>query len=173
MPMRRRLITITGTDRPGLIAAIAEVLAAAGADLEDVTMTRLEGNFAMMLVSRGGDDVQLEQGLARVAQELGLFTHVQPAVEQSAEELANAYVSAVGPNRVGIVAAIAGVLARHGANIVEMSTRLLEKTAVPVYLVRIEAVTGEETEGLRRDLAAAGAQLGIEVRLELMERVDL
>ena len=52
----RRLLTITGTDRPGLIAAVSGVLAEQGADIEDISMTRLSGNFAMILVARGGNE---------------------------------------------------------------------------------------------------------------------
>lgn len=173
MPMQRRLITVTGADRPGLIAAVSEVLAAAGADLEDVTMTRLEGNFATILVARGGHGEQLERELQRVAGELRLHAHVEPAVEHVEDEEPDCYISAAGPNRVGIVASISRVLARHQANIIEMSTRLLEKTQVPVYLVRIEARSAGDTGALQAELTGLGKELGIEVRFEMLERTDL
>jgi glycine cleavage system transcriptional repressor len=169
----RRLITVTGTDRPGLIAAISGVLAQAGADLEDISMTRLSGNFAMIVLARGGDPAHLNAQLTRVGAELGLFIHVEQAVENPQEPEARAFVSAVGPNRVGIVASLSRVLANHGVCIVEMTTRLLEKTEVAVYMVRIEATMPDNWNALEQELADTGRSLGIEVRLEAMERSDL
>lgn len=169
----RRLITVTGTDRPGLIAAISGVLAQAQADLEDISMTRLSGNFSMILLARGGDEAQLNAQLARVGSELGLYIHVNHAVENYQEQQPEAYISAVGPNRIGIVATLSKVLAAHGVNITEMSTRLLEKTEVPVYLVRIEATLPDNWDALALDLKETASKLGIEIRLEPMERSDL
>ena len=43
-------ITVLGHDRPGIIAQTAEVLAEAGMNLEDSSMTLLRGHFAMTLI---------------------------------------------------------------------------------------------------------------------------
>jgi len=61
--MPRRLLTVTGPDRPGLIAAISGIMAAGNADLEDISMTRLSGNFAMIVVARGGEEQALRERL--------------------------------------------------------------------------------------------------------------
>lgn len=170
----RRLLTVTGPDRPGIIAAISGALAKEGVDIEDISMTRLSGNFAMMLVARGGEESTIREHLERVGRALGLFIHLEPSVEPGEEPEANGFVFAVGPNRIGIVAALSKTLADHGANIVEMTTRLLDKTEVPVYLVRVEAtIVQDRWEALERDLAAAGQALGAEIRFEPMERSDL
>jgi glycine cleavage system transcriptional repressor len=44
-------VTAVGPDAPGEIAALAEALADLGANLEDASMTRLRGHFAMTLVA--------------------------------------------------------------------------------------------------------------------------
>lgn len=168
------LITVTGTDGPGLVAAISEVIAGQGADIEDVTMTRLSGNFAAMLVARGGDHVRLAAELAECGRSHGLFVHVEPAIqERPVMDEANVYVNAAGPNKVGIVAALSRVLAAHCANITEMSTRLLSRTEVPTYLVRIEACAQNDLASLSNDLFQTGKQIGIDVRVEPLERTDL
>jgi glycine cleavage system transcriptional repressor len=169
----RRLITVTGPDRPGIVAAISERLAAEGADIEDISMTRLSGNFAMMMLVRGGAPGKLDAIREKMSSSLGMFIHIEPAVETAAEPEANVYVSASGPNRIGIVATLSKLLATSGANITEMTTRLLRHTAVPVYLVRIEATTSADLETLKSELAAAGDELGVEVRLESIGHEDL
>ena len=47
--MKRILLTISGKDKPGIIAKVTGILFARGCNLEDVSMTLLEGQFAMMM----------------------------------------------------------------------------------------------------------------------------
>ena len=169
----RWLLTVTGPDRPGIIAAISRVFANESVDIEDITMTRLSGNFAMILLARGGAYTPLESQLSVAAAELGMSVHLTPASKVVGEPEANGFVSAVGPNRVGIVAELSRIFAAHGANIVEMSTRLLERTEVPVYLVRVEVFVPSGWDALAADLESAGTKLGVELRFEAAERVDL
>lgn len=170
---QRRLVTVTGPDRPGLVAAVSRVLSEEQVDIEDVSMTRLSANFATMLLARGGDEERLRARLAEVAEQNGLFIHIEPAIEHGEEPSCDCYISAVGPNRTGIVAAISSALAATQTNILEMTTRLLDRTRVPVYLVRIEAACGPGgTEGLRAALEKVADELGIEVRIEPVEHTD-
>jgi glycine cleavage system transcriptional repressor len=53
--MLRFAVSVFGRDRPGIVAAVTRVLADAGCNLEDTSMTILRGHFAMMLVISGGD----------------------------------------------------------------------------------------------------------------------
>lgn len=170
----RHIVTVTGADRPGLVAAVSKVMADEAVDIEDVSMTRLSGNFATMLLARGGDDRRLKERLEEIARRFGLNITLQPAVEHGDEPEPDVYISASGPNRTGIVAAISDALARQQANILEMTTRLLDRTKVPVYLVRIEAIAGPKgVEALRADLEKVGRDLQIEVRLEDVEHEQL
>ncbi|OPZ10224.1 MAG: hypothetical protein BWZ10_02437 [candidate division BRC1 bacterium ADurb.BinA364] len=82
-------------------------------------------------------------------------------------------MSVIGPNRIGIVATISGVMAAHGANIQEMTTQLLEKTEEPVYFIRIEARVDNNTEALEADLREAARKVGVEIRLEPLEDAEL
>ena len=43
------ILTVLGKDRPGIIAGVTEALFRAGCNLEDISMTVLEGEFAMMM----------------------------------------------------------------------------------------------------------------------------
>src|SRR6476469_91620 len=51
IPMTTYAVTAVGPDAPGEVAALAEALASLGANLEDASMTRLRGHFAMTLVA--------------------------------------------------------------------------------------------------------------------------
>lgn len=169
------LITVSGPDRPGIIATITGVLANYKADIEDVSMTRLSGNFAMMMAVRsadGGIDA-VHDPLVAAGAAVGVHVSFEVIDELVSDEDANVFISAIGPNRVGIVSQLSALLMKHNANINEMTTRLLHRTATPVYVVRIEAAYDGDFENLKSDLGAVGQELGIETRLELLERVDL
>ncbi|MFL6295779.1 MAG: glycine cleavage system protein R, partial [Actinomycetes bacterium] len=68
--MARFAVSVFGRDRPGIVAAVSRVLADAGCNLEDTSMTILRGHFAMMLVvagSAGVGEAALRAGLDPVA----------------------------------------------------------------------------------------------------------
>jgi glycine cleavage system transcriptional repressor len=79
--MSRFAVSVFGRDRPGIVAALTRVLADAGCNLEDTSMTILRGHFAMMLVISGGAGIfapDLEAALSPVADRLDLQLSVRP-----------------------------------------------------------------------------------------------
>ncbi len=47
---RRPMLTLVGTDRPGIVAALTETLFRASCNLGEASMARLSGNFTIMLM---------------------------------------------------------------------------------------------------------------------------
>lgn len=48
--MSKVVITIVGKDRVGIVAAISNAIARVGANIEDLTSSRLEDKFVMLIV---------------------------------------------------------------------------------------------------------------------------
>ncbi|MHB8330407.1 MAG: ACT domain-containing protein, partial [Acidimicrobiales bacterium] len=74
--MPRFSLSAVGADRPGIVAAVSGVLVDLGCNLEDSTMTILQGHFAVLLVVSAAPGVApgaLEAALAPVA---AAFDHV-------------------------------------------------------------------------------------------------
>ena len=68
-------LSAVGRDRPGIVAAVSEVLLAHSANIEDSQMTILRGHFTMVLVvatPEGGDVGPLRGDLDAVRERLGL-----------------------------------------------------------------------------------------------------
>jgi glycine cleavage system transcriptional repressor len=55
------VISAVGKDRPGIVAGVSKVLFEAGCNLEDSSMTILEGEFAMILVVSLPEALKIEQ----------------------------------------------------------------------------------------------------------------
>lgn len=156
-------VTVIGPDRTGIVADVAEALAAVGANLTDSTMTRLRGHFAMTLICTGLTAPVAEEALAP----LDLLTTVQPVTTSPEAPAGEPYlVSVHGADRLGIVAAVTRVVAAAGGNITDLTTRLTG----PLYVLVAEVdLPSERAEELAELLAVAAAELGVDVTLRRAE----
>ena len=119
----RILLTVMGADRPGLTEALAAAVLDAGGNWLESYLSRLGGKFvgsALVDLSPGGVE-RLRENLARSVAS-ALRVEIVPADEDIVEgELVE--LTLTGQDRPGIVHEISAVLARLGANIVELETR--------------------------------------------------
>ena len=160
-------VTALGADRPGIVAAVTGVLMRHGGNLEDTAMTNLGGHFAMMLVvevpdGEGAD--ALERALVAEVADLGLTVAVRPIADRPAgvadgEPYA---VSLYGADRPGIVHAVTQALASHGANIVDLSTRIVGKGAY-VLLLELSLPPSADGAALGAELQRLAGELGVEI----------
>jgi glycine cleavage system transcriptional repressor len=167
--MARFAISVFGRDRPGIVAAVARVLADAGCNLEDTSMTILRGHFAMMLVvsaPEGTGAPALEAGLEPVADRLDLQLSVRPVTDDVTAATGGGarYAAAVyGADRPGLVARVSEVLAALQVNIVDLQTRVVGDPD-PVYAMHFELeVPAGRAAQVEADLRAVAGELGVEV----------
>jgi glycine cleavage system transcriptional repressor len=165
-------VTALGVDRPGIVAAVTGVLMRHGGNLEDTAMTNLGGHFAMMLVVEVPDGESadaLEASLVAEVGSLGLTVAVRPIVDApgAGPEGEPWAVSLYGADRPGIVHRVAQKLADHGANIVDLSTRIIGRGAEPAYVLLLELSlpAGADGEALGGELATLAGELGVEIHL--------
>jgi glycine cleavage system transcriptional repressor len=140
-------VTVVGVDRPGIVSAITKVLFDRGCNLEDVSSTILRGHFSMMLVVETpaeADPADLESSLVDAGRDLGLIVTVRPVEEASAEVPDPTHmVSVYGADKPGIVFKVAEALATVGANITDLTSRVIGERSIgqegaPVYAVMLE-----------------------------------
>jgi len=82
-----------------------------------------------------------------------------------------AIVTVLGVDRIGIVAAIATVLAEHGGNIEDIRMATMGELFTMIALVNLDRLTGEFA-GLQAALGAKGSELGVQVALQRREIFD-
>jgi glycine cleavage system transcriptional repressor len=169
--MARFAVSVFGRDRPGIVAAVSRVLADAGCNLEDTSMTILRGHFAMMLVvstPAGGAAERVEQALAPVADDLDLYVSVRPIDDEvtSAGAVGEPWVLAVyGADRPGLVARVAEVLAAHQVNITDLESRVIGEPD-PVYAMHFEVeVPPDALDAVKGGLRSVAAELGVEISM--------
>jgi glycine cleavage system transcriptional repressor len=163
-------VTVLGHDRPGIIADVTHVLADLGGNLEDSSMTLLRGHFAMTLVVRAeGDAAAVRDALEPVLGREGLTVSVIDLRDQSdAAPTGRGYVLSVhGADRAGIVSAITRVVADHGGNITDLTTRLAG--ALYVLVAEVELPDSADVVALGAQLAATAQDLGVEATVRSAE----
>jgi glycine cleavage system transcriptional repressor len=162
--MSHFLLTAAGPDRQGLVAEASKRLYALGCNLEDSSMTRLQGEFAMLLIFSAppkADPKVLEKDL-RSLEKLGMKIFLKPL--SSREHAAppsggtTRLVTVYGGDRRGIVSRVTGALAEKGFNITDLATHRTGGEAAG-YILYIE---GEAPEGLSDDALAEALRKGVE-----------
>lgn len=163
-------ITVIGHDRPGIIAETTSTLAGLGVNLEDSTMTRLRGHFAMMLICAGdADAAEVEQALAHLTADGTLqVTARAVAEEEPTADAGQPYLLTVhGGDRLGIVAAMTAAVAGAGGNITDLTTRLVGD--LYVVAAEVDVAVGRDVAELTASLEQIGRELGVDVSFRLQE----
>ena len=168
--MTSLVVSVVGVDRPGIVAAVAQALFEHGANIEDTSMSILRGHFAMTLVvATEGGATGVEEALAGVSRELSLLVGVREIGDDvETRPAAKPYVVSVyGADRPGIVARVTALLAAHGVNVTDLTTRLQGAPGAETYVMLIEVDVPEAVEEatLMSALGATAEELGVEATL--------
>jgi glycine cleavage system transcriptional repressor len=160
-------VTVLGDDRPGIVADVTRALDSLHGNLEDSTMTLLRGHFAMVLLMHTGADADaVEAALSHLCADGSLVINARVLDEPAHSEAVGgpSYALRVhGADRPGIVAVITSVVARRGANIVDLGTRLVD--GLYVLVAELQLPNDASVFGLEAELKSAAAELGVEVHL--------
>ena len=155
-------VSAVGLDRPGIIAGVAERLAAHGANVTDSRMAILRGHFAMTLIVEGAGGPELDADLAQLGLEAYSVAEVAEAAANRRSE-PTAVVSVHGADHPGIVAAVTRVLADADVNVCDLQTRLARELYVMIIDVAVPPEPG--LEALDARLQAVAAEQGVALTL--------
>ncbi len=140
-------LSAIGVDRPGIVAAIAGLLAARGDNVEDSAMTILGGQFAMILVVASDDSADmLLAEVEPVTRDLGLVVMVTDVEEGHRSAAPTHVLSVYGADRPGIVASVSRALADLDVNITDLNTRTLPPDDAPVYAMVLELALPQDVD---------------------------
>lgn len=175
---KRWIVTAIGQDRPGIVAGVTEVLYKLGCNLEDSAMTRLEGEFAIMLIFSAKTTVtagHLREAFTPAERKLGLSVHLKPLSRKEATQPkargSVCRLSVYGGDAPGIVYKVAQHLTRLKANVTDVHTHRSVGTVPSLYLMILEVeLPGKMDAGmLERKLKTLAKTLGVQVSVHPAE----
>jgi glycine cleavage system transcriptional repressor len=176
-PVPTFVLSVTGRDRPGIVAGVTSVLLDHSLNIEDAEMAILRGHFAVMLVLEAPaelDEPTLRADLERVRESLPLetvsLTEV-PALDARAVPASHS-ISVYGADHPGIVHGVAQVLAAHDVNVVGLSTRVVGEAsgeAIYVMLLEVALPAALDEPALETLLAEVADEQGVDVSVRAVD----
>ncbi len=140
------VLTAVGTDRPGIVAEITELVAEKGANVADSRMALLGGEFALMMLLAGEADTLsgLRNALGQTAERLGLqviFKETGSPATHRAGGVRSYRIDVHALDHPGIVHAVTARLRALGGNIVSLETSAYQAsvTGTPLFCMELQA----------------------------------
>jgi glycine cleavage system transcriptional repressor len=177
--MRHFALSGVGRDRPGIVAAVTEVLLRHSLNIEDSQATILRGHFTMILVVAVPDDADadaLRTDLDSVGDRLELealtlseLAELDPDSEAAPSHIVTLY----GSDHPGIVHAATAALAERDVDVTDMTTKLAgEGQGEPLYALMMEVALpeGADPDELGGALERMAGEQGVEVSLRPLEQ---
>ena len=170
------VITATGPDRIGIVNQVTEILIEFGANVEESRMSRLGGEFALILLIALPEDkaVQFPNGIKRLEQ-IPLTVTVRPTDTSSASAF-RGYVPyeivVTGADHEGIIHQVARYLSAKGINIDNLETQVIYAagTGTPIFSMSalVQTPASISISELRQNLAQIGNDTGTDIEVRLL-----
>ncbi len=148
------MLTLVGKDRPGIVAEVSRILYEAGGNLGEASMSRLGGNFTIMLMLQMNvEKEEIKNLLQPLWDKLGLFFHVDKIKGDLHQHIEpNFRLSVHGADQAGIVAAVTGSLAKLKFNILNLESDVGGSPEKPIYIMHIEGFADCSLSRLEKSL---------------------
>jgi len=184
--MTHQLLIVTGQDRPGIVGAVSQLLAKKKINLEDLRMSILEGEFAMMVVVRIPNNkiqAELDRSLAQLKKKWELLIFQCPlgaleALKASQKKLAQGstwIIRVLGKDKTGIVSAVSQSLAKYHCNITDLQCRILGTGAKSIYTMVLECSIPKKTNlrALKQALTRLAKRISVELQIQHADLIHL
>lgn len=169
--MTTLILTVVGTDRPGLVAAVADVVDAHGGNWENSRLADLAGTFAGVIevsvaAERAGE---LRHALGELDGMLTVTVHDGAAPTAAGGER-RISIQVLGNDRPGIVREVSGVLSVHALSIESMTsqTRDAAMAGGRLFEATVEATVpaDADADALRADLERLASEIQVDIALD-------
>ena len=173
--MKKVIISVLGQDRPGILAAISKTLFLNDCNIENVSQTSLQSEFAgIFIVSKPVDlsSEQLQTLLDRALVPLDLHVHIKDLIQKNTgTESANTepfVITTRGPDRKGLVAEVSGVIAAYNVNITNMQAVFKggEDPKDNIMIYEVDVPIEIDQHAFDRDLREKVKRLGLDISIQ-------
>ena len=171
--MNKLIISVIGEDRPGILAAVSDLLYTCGCNIEDVSQTILQSVFgAVFIVSmnREMDSKRLQAALTEGISHLQLDIFVKPHEFTARPSVLSQpfVVTTFGPDKPGLVRGISSIFARHDVNVTNLKAVFKggDDPGNNMMIFEVDVPVQTNLPELRRQLEQAARQLTLEINIQ-------
>ncbi|WP_298037491.1 ACT domain-containing protein [uncultured Microbacterium sp.] len=168
--MTTLILTVAGSDRPGLVAAVADVVDAHGGNWENSQLAEIAGVFAgvIQISITPEHETALAGALRTLDGLLTIAVHTGADAATPAERPITLQV--LGNDRPGIVREVSAVLRGHDLSIQDMLTETRDAAMAGgrLFEATVSATVPESTDlsAIRADLERLTAELQVDITLD-------
>jgi glycine cleavage system regulatory protein len=169
--MTTLILTVAGADKPGLVAAVADVVDAHEGNWENSRLAELAGTFAGVIevsVSAERAD-ELDRALSALDGLLTVAVRTGTAADAPADDRL-LDISVLGNDRPGIVREVSGVLSAHALSIEELTTETRDAAMAGGRLfeasVSAKVPASVDVAALRADLERLATEIQVDITVD-------
>lgn len=168
--MATLILSVIGSDRPGLTQALAGAVLSAGGNWLESHLSRLGGLYVgSVLVELETDNVDRLRSAVREVDAQGLEVRIAPAVEGPGVAGHAVHISLVGQDRPGIVHQVTALLSGLDANIEALDTRISVEphSGAPLFHMetRLRLPPTLQAEAVQAALEGISAEIMVDISL--------
>ena len=167
--MASMILSVTGSDRPGLTQALAAAVLSAGGNWLESHLSRLGGLYVgSLLVELEAGDLETLRAAVQAVDAEGLEVRIAPALDAaspgSGEEV---LFSLVGQDRLGIVHQVTAVLSGIDVNIEAFDTRITAEPHSGAPLFHLDARLRLPPTLTAKDVQTALESISAEIMVDI------
>ena len=169
------VISVLGRDRPGIVATVSQILLEKGCNIEDVSQTMLQTEFAGIFIATVPGSYapselleKLREGLGHLDVEVVMKALVDDPKTSSPPSGEPFVVTTMGSDRLGLVAGITDDMARFSVNITNLKAifRGGNDPHGNTMIYEVSVPESVDFRAFRRELLARSKALGLELNLQ-------
>ncbi len=173
--MNKVILSILGRDRPGIVAAVSRTLFEQNCNIENVSQTMLQNEFAGIFIAsmpKGMSPETLHQNLAAKLSVLGLHVYAKlceaPTAEDACKQCEQFIITTKGPDRKGLVADMSGIIARFGVNITNMQAVFKggDDPSDNLMIYEVDVPLAIDQQALAHELRAKAEALHLDISIQ-------
>lgn len=173
--MNKIIVTVLGQDRPGILAAVSDILFRLECNIENVSQTILQSEFAGIFIVQkpeGLSTQNLAYKLEETLNPVDLYVHV---TEMEGSELESEpvpsdpfVITTMGPDRKGLVAAFTAILARHRVNVTQLRAvfRGGDDPHNNLMIYQVDVPKDADQASLRKELRDRAGELSLDISIQ-------
>jgi glycine cleavage system transcriptional repressor len=173
--MNKVILSVLGHDRPGIVAAVAKVLYEQNCNIENVSQTILQTEFAGSFIVTLPSDLSLDglrdMLLAEMVQ-MEMHVHIKPIADKSSVQASKAcepfVITTKGPDRKGLVAGISAVISAYGVNITNLQAVFKggDEPGNNIMIYEVDIPVGIDLNDFCRDLRNKAEGLALDLSIQ-------
>jgi glycine cleavage system transcriptional repressor len=173
--MVKAILSVLGHDRPGIVAAVANALFEHDCNIENVSQTILQTEFAGSFIVTLPPKLLLDDLrdiLAKDLTPMDLHIYIKPLAEKevdfSSKEIEPFVITTKGPDNKGLVAGISATIADYGVNITNLQAVFKggNEPGDNIMIYEVDIPTDIDQNSFYRDLRRKAQALHLEISIQ-------